>query len=64
MRHSINFFLKFKLNLLVKRFYILLKAVLAVASCIICYHTNQLAEIFHILRLFLIYSILYWGWLL
>ena len=30
-------------------------------TCIICYHATQIVEIFHILRLFLIYHDLYWG---
>ena len=32
-------------------------------SCIICYHAAQIVEIFHILRLLLIFHNLYWGWL-
>jgi hypothetical protein len=30
---------------------------------VICYHTTQVVEIFHILQLFFIYHNLYWGWL-
>ena len=32
-------------------------------SFIICYHATHLFEIFHMLRLLLIYHNLYWGWL-
>jgi hypothetical protein len=32
-------------------------------SCIFCYHATQIPEIFHILRLFMIYHNRYMGWL-
>jgi hypothetical protein len=32
-------------------------------SCIICYQATQIAEMLHILRVFLFYHNLYWGWL-
>jgi len=32
-------------------------------SCIICYHTTKIFEIFHILQLYLFHHNLYWGWL-
>jgi len=70
MQHYINFFLKFKCNLLVKRVFSLLNAAFAMtildltsrvrqAPLVILLH--KIFEILHIFRLILIYHYLYCG---
>ena len=72
MYHYTSFFLKFKSNLLVKRISLLkaaftlaiLELISPFASCVIRYHANQILEIFHVLRMFLIRHNLHCGSLL
>jgi hypothetical protein len=69
MKHFHSSFFKFKINLLVKRFFLLLmnfhhdNATFKV-TCTYCFtycHSSKRGEIFHVFHLFLIYRNFYWG---